>query len=209
MKVEEKIVRLQRPVDESDHVLGPQSAPATLVEYGDYECPYCRQLHPMIKEIMRRAEGLHFVYRHFPLRNVHPFAVKAAEAAEAASAQGRFWEMHDVLFEQDQLLDDERLARSARKAGLEMESYTKEMAEGVYSGKVEEDFKSALYEDGVTGTPTLYLNGVRFSNIQSLDALLQAVTEAGATLQPSVGERANWLTRLRKFRFGMTRLRQF
>lgn len=156
MKDEHEIVKLQRPVDESDHVLGSQSAPATLVEYGDYECPYCRQLHPMIKEIMRRAEGLRFVYRHFPLRNVHPCAVKAAEAAEAASAQGRFWEMHDVLFEQDQPLDDERLARSARKAGLEMERYAREIAAGVYSGKVEEDFKAALYEDGVTGTPTLY-----------------------------------------------------
>jgi protein-disulfide isomerase len=209
MKVEEKIVHLQRPVDESDHVLGSQSAPATLVEYGDYECPYCRQLHPMIKEIMRRAEGLRFVYRHFPLRTVHPNAVRAAEAAEAASAQGRFWEMHDVLFEQDQPLDAERLARSARKAGLEMERYTKEIAEDVYSGKVEVDFKSALYEDGVTGTPALYLNGVLLGNIHSLDALLQAVTEAGATVQSSVGERANWLTRLRKFRFGMTRLRLF
>lgn len=209
MKDEEKIVKLKRPVDESDHILGPQSAPAALVEYGDYECPYCRQLQPMIKEILQRVEGLRFVYRHFPLSNVHPFAVKAAEAAEAASAQGRFWEMHDTLFEQDQPLDDERLARSARKAGLEMERYAKEMAEGVYSGKVEEDFKSALYEDGVTGTPTLYLNGVRLSNIQSLDALLQAVTEAGATLQSSSNERANWLTRLRKFHFGMTRLRLF
>lgn len=209
MKDEQKSVRLQRPVDESDHVLGPQSAPATLVEYGDYECPYCRQLHPMLKEIMGRAEGLRFVYRHFPLRNVHPFAVKAAEAAEAASAQGRFWEMHDVLFEQDQSFDDERLARSARKAGLEMEKYTRELAEGVYSGKVEEDFKAALYGGGVTGTPTLYLNGVLLSNIHSLDALLQAVTEAGATLQSSSNQRANWLTRLRKFRFGMTRLRLF
>lgn len=209
MKDEKKIVKLQRTVDESDHVLGSQSAPATLVEYGDYECPYCRQLQPMIKEIMRRAEGLRFVYRHFPLRNVHPYAVKAAEAAEAASAQGRFWEMHDVLFEQDQPLDDERLARSARKAGLEMESYTRELTEGVYSGKVEEDFKSALYGGGVTGTPTLYLNGVLLSNIHSLDALLQAVTEAGVTLQSSSNKRANWLTRLRKFRLGMTHLRLF
>ena len=207
MKVEEKIVHLQRPVDESDHVLGSQSAPATLVEYGDYECPYCRQLHPMIKEIMRRAEGLRFVYRHFPLRNVHPFAVRAAEASEAASAQGRFWEMHDALFEQDQPLDDARLARSARKAGLEMERYARELAEGVYGGKVEEDFNSALYEDGVTGTPTLYLNGVRVDNIQSLDALVQAVTEAGAELQSGADKRASWLTRLRNFRLGMTRLR--
>jgi len=199
--------RFARPVDEGDHTRGPQSAPATLVEYGDYECPYCRRLHPIVKEIMKRIEGLRFVYRHFPLRNIHPHAVKAAEAAEAASAQGRFWEMHDALFEQDQPLDDERLARAARKAGLAMERYAAEMASGVYSGKVEEDFKSALYADGVTGTATLYLNGVRLSNIGSLEALLQAVTEAGATLQPASQERTGWLTRLRNFRFGMTRLR--
>jgi hypothetical protein len=88
-----------------------------------------------------------------------------------------------------------------------MERYTREMAEGVYSKKVEEAFTSALYGDGVTGTPTLYLNGVLLSNIHSLEALLQAVTDAGATLQPDSQERANWLTRLRKFRFGATRLR--
>jgi protein-disulfide isomerase len=207
MNDEHEIIRLARPVDESDHVLGLQSAPATLVEYGDYECPYCRSLHPMMKELMNRIEGLRFIYRHFPLSTVHPYAAKAAEAAEAASAQGRFWEMHDLLFKQDQPLDDARLARSARKAGLEMERYNREMAEGIYSKKVEEDFTSALYGDGVTGTPTLYLNSVRLSNIHSLEALLQAVMEAGATLQADSQERANWLTRLRKFRFGVTRLR--
>jgi protein-disulfide isomerase len=207
MKDEDEITRLARPVDESDHVLGPPLASATLVEYGDYECPYCRQLHPLIQEIMRRTEGLRFVYRHFPISKVHPHATRAAEGAEAASAQGRFWEMHDALFEKEQLLDDERLARSARKAGLDMERYEREMSEGIYSGKVEEDFKSALYKNGVTGTPTLYLNNVLLSNIQSREALLQAVTEAGATLRDGSTERANWLSRLRKFRFGRTRLR--
>lgn len=207
MNAESEIVRLARPVDDHDHVLGPLSAPVALVEYGDYECPYCRQLHPIIREILRRTEGLRFVYRHFPISRVHPHAARAAEGAEAASAQGRFWEMHDVLFEKEQPLDDAGLARLARKAGLDMERYTREMAEGVYSDKVEEDFKVALYAGHVTGTPTLYLNGVRLSNIQSLEALLQAITEAGATLKSNPNEQANWFTRLRKFRFGMTRLR--
>jgi protein-disulfide isomerase len=207
MKDEHEIVRLARPVDESDHVLGPQAAVATLVEYGDYECPYCRRLHPMLKEMMGRIEGLRFIYRHFPLRNIHPYSVRAAEAAEAASAQGRFWEMHDLLFEQDLPLDDERLSRLARKTGLQMERYAKEMADNIYSGRVEENFKSALYEDGVTGTPSLYLNGVRLSDMRSLEELLHKVTEAGATLQPASRERAGWLTRLRRFRPGMTRLR--
>jgi protein-disulfide isomerase len=116
MKDESEIIRLARPVGDSDHVLGPQqSAPATLIEYGDYECPYCRQLHPIIQEIMRRTEGLRFIYRHFPISKLHPHAMRAAEAA---GEQGCFWQMHDVLFEQDQPLDDERLARCARKAGF-------------------------------------------------------------------------------------------
>ena len=123
MKDESKIVRLARRVDEGDHALGSPSAPATLVEYGDYECPYCRQLHPIIQEIMRRTEGLRFVYRHFPISKLHPHAARAAEGAEAAGAQDRFWEMHDALFEKDRPLDDDELARSARRAGLDMERY--------------------------------------------------------------------------------------
>jgi protein-disulfide isomerase len=206
MQDQNEIVKPQRPVDESDRVLGPPSAAATLVEYGDYECPYCRQLHPLIKEIMKRTEGLRFVYRHFPIRNVHPHAVRAAEAAEAAGAQGRFWQMHDLLFEQDKPLNDGQLARLARKAGLNMQRYTTEMAESVYSGKVETDFKAALYGDGVTGTPTLYLNGVLLSGTRGLGGLLAAVTRAGATLNADSDKRTNWLSRLRKYRPGMTRL---
>jgi protein-disulfide isomerase len=87
MKDESEIIRLTRPVGGSDHVLGPQSGPATLIEYGDYECPYCRQLHPIIQEIMRRTEGLRFIYRHFPISKLHPHATRAAEAA---GEQGRF-----------------------------------------------------------------------------------------------------------------------
>lgn len=207
MKDDGKIVKLTRPVNESDHVLGPPLAHVTLVEYGSYECPYCRQLHPMLQQIMRRAQGLRFVYRHFPISSIHPHAVRAAEAAEAASAQGLFWQMHDELFERDQPLDDERLAHCAKKAGLDMQRYSTEMTAGVYAQKVEESYKSALYGDGVTGTPTLYLNGVRLSNIHSLDDLLTAVTEAGATLGAGTDQSADWLSRLREFRFKMTHLR--
>jgi protein-disulfide isomerase len=207
MKDEREIFRLARDADESDHVQGPESAPVTLVEYGDYECPHCRQLHPIIREIMRRTEGVRFVYRHFPLSNLHPNAVRAAESAEAAGAQGRFWEMHDLLFEHNPPLEAEPLARLAGKAGLDMQRYAAEMAEGAYSGKVEEGFKSALYGEGVTGTPTVYLNGVRVSNLQGVDDLLAAVTEAGATIRADSREHASWLTRLRNFRPGMTRLK--
>jgi formate-nitrite transporter family protein len=206
MKDEHQIVRLARPVGERDHVMGPPSAAATLIEYGDYECPYCRQLHPVIREIMRRTAGLRLVYRHFPISKIHPHAIRAAAAAEAAAAQGRFWEMHDALFEGNQPLDDERLARVAKKIGLDLERFKREMDEGVYSARVSEGFSAALYEDGVTGTPTLYLNDVRLNNIQSPEVLLEAVIEAGATLQAGANEQTTWLGRLRKLRPGMTRL---
>jgi protein-disulfide isomerase len=206
MEDEHETAGRARPVGEADHVLGPQDAPATLVEYGDYECPYCRRLHPIIREVVRRTEGLRFVFRHFPVTKIHPHAARAAEAAEAAAAQGRFWEMHDALFDEDPPLGDERLARSARRAGLDVERYTREMAEGIYAGRVEEDFKAALYGDGVTGTPTVYLNGALLSDVRSLEALLEAVTGAGAKLLHDGGERAGLLGRLRKFRAGKARL---
>ncbi len=202
-----EIVRLAKPVDEADHVLGPSTAAVTLVEYGDYECPYCRQIHPMINEIMRRTEGLRFVYRHFPITKIHPHSKRAAEAAEAAGAQGRFWEMHDLLFAQDRTLDDDYLTSRAKKAGLDMNRYSKEMADGVYSSRIDEAFRSALYVNHVTGTPTLYLNEERISSINNLEELLAEVLNAGATLLADVPEQKSWRSRLRKLRVGMTRLR--
>jgi protein-disulfide isomerase len=203
-----EIVRLATPVDEgADHILGPSTAAATLVEYGDYECPYCRQIHPMVNEIMRRTEGLRFIYRHFPITKIHPHSKRAAEAAEAAGTQGRFWEMHDQLYAHDRTLDDEYLTSRAKKIGLDMESYSKEMADGVYAQRVDEAFRSALYSNNVTGTPTLYLNGVRISSINNLEELLAEVLEAGATLLHDVPEQNSWRSRLRKLRVGMTRLR--
>jgi protein-disulfide isomerase len=198
MKDESELVKIVRPVDDDDHVLGPQSASVTLVEYGDYECIYCRQLHPIIREVLRRTEGLRFVYRHFPISKVHPHAARAAQAAEAAAAQGRFWEMHDVLFEQDQLLDDDQLARCARKAGLDMERYTTEMGADAYAGKVAKDFTAAMFVGQVTATPTLYLNGRHRSDIQGVTGLLAAVTEAGATLHVNFNGWPKWRSRLRK-----------
>ena len=114
--------------------------------------------------------------------------------------------MHDALFEQEQTLDDKRLSRLATKAGLDMERYEREMGKGDYRGKVEEDFKAALYQERVTGTPTLYLNGLRLSRIHSIEELLSAVIEAGASLKADSHEHSNWLGRLRNFRLGMTRL---
>lgn len=193
-------LRLILPVGDSDHVLGPTFAAVTLVEYGNYECIYCRQLHPRMKEVLRRAEGLRFVFRHFPIRQVHPRSMRAAEAAEAAAAQGRFWEMHDLLFRQEGQLGDEALARCAGKAGLDMRRYREEMAAGVYADKVERELLTATFEGRVSGTPTLYLNGVRRSDMRGLEGLLAAVEAAGATLRADSNALTRLLSRLRQLR---------
>ncbi|MBV8860208.1 MAG: thioredoxin domain-containing protein [Acidobacteria bacterium] len=193
-------VRLTLPVHDRDHVLGTESAAVTLVEYGNYECIYCRQLHPNIKEVLRRAEGLRFVFRHFPLRQVHPHSTRAAEAAEAAAAQGRFWEMHDLLFRQEGKLDDEQLARCAGKAGLDLRRYREEMAAGAYAEKIDRELMETTFVGKVSGTPTIYLNGVRRSDLRGLEGLLAAVEAAGATLRAGPGAWAKTLNRLRKLR---------
>lgn len=200
MSDESDVVRLTLPVNDRDHVLGPESAAVILVEYGNYECIYCRQLHPHIKEVLGRAEGVRLVFRHLPLRQVHPHSARAAEAAEAAAAQGRFWEMHDLLFRQEGQLEDEQLARCAGKAGLDLRRYREEMAAGAYAGKVDRDLMEATFVGKVTGTPTLYLNGVRRSDMRGLEGLLAAVEVAGATLRAGPGAWAKTLNRLRKLR---------
>lgn len=204
MSTDPDVARLPRPVDDNDHSHGPADAPATLVQYGDYECPYCRDLHPVVHELLQRTEGLRFVYRHFPLGRFHPHAARAAQAAEAAAAQGRFWEIHDALFAEKSELTDDRLDHCARRAGLEMERYRQEMSDGVYAERVDESYRNALY-GGVTGTPTLFLNGSLLSSIHTLEELVDAVTGAGAAVQKLKTGQAEWLNRLRNFRLGKTR----
>lgn len=196
---------LPRPVDEQDHATGSANARATLVQYGDYECPSCRELHPVMKELCERTEGLRFVYRHFPLGRFHPHAARAAQAAEAAATQGRFWEMHNALFAETRDLTDDRLDHCARRAGLAVDQYHQEMADGLYAERVDESYRSALY-GGVTGTPTLFLNGSMLSNIHTLDALLEAVTSAGASLKTGHADASNWRTRLAHLRWAKTRV---
>lgn len=196
---------LPRPVDEQDHATGPADAPATLVQYGDYECPSCRELHPVMKELCERTDGLRFVYRHFPLGRFHPHAARAAQAAEAAAAQGRFWEMHNALFAETRDLTDDRLEHCARRAGLAVDQYHRVMSDGLYAERVAESYRNALY-GGVTGTPTLFLNGSMLSNIHTLDALLEAVTKAGASARTDSAEAGNWRTRLAPLRWGKTRV---
>jgi protein-disulfide isomerase len=167
--------RLTMPVGPRDHRLGPENAPVTLVEYGDYECPYCGEAHPIVKEIKRRlGDRLCFVFRHFPLTQVHPYAEHAAEAAEAAGAQGKFWQMHDCLFEHQEALDDAHLVLYAVALELDEDRFVREMAEQVYAPRVREDFLIGV-RSGVNGTPTFFINGVRHDGSFDLPTLLAAI----------------------------------
>jgi protein-disulfide isomerase len=167
---------LATPVsEERDHIQGPPDAPVTLLEYGDYECPYCGAAYPIIKDVQARmGDRLRFVFRNFPITTSHPHAEQAAEAAEAAGAQGRFWEMHDVLYENQKRLGDDDLRAYAQRIGLDLERFDKELAEHVHAPRVREDFMSGV-RSGVNGTPTFFINGARYDDAYDVETLLAAL----------------------------------
>ncbi len=172
---------LTLPVSEDrDHIQGPADAPVTLVEYGDYECPYCGAAYPIIKEVQSRmGDRLRFVFRNFPISTSHPHAEQAAEAAEAAASQRKFWEMHDLLYENQEHLDDADLHRYADQLGLDVRVFDQELAEHVRAERVREDFMSGV-RSGVNGTPTFYINGARHDGGYQVDELLAALEAAAA-----------------------------
>ena len=155
-------VGLTPPVGERDHIAGPDDAPVTLVEYGDYECPYCGMAHPVVKRAQRElGKQLRFVFRNFPLAEAHPHAQIAAQAAEAAGAQGRFWEMHDMIFEHQDALEVKDLLGYAASLGLDAEKIARDLEAGTYVKRVREEFRSGV-KSGVNGTPTFFVNGARY-----------------------------------------------
>ena len=170
--------RLTLPVGERDHSQGPGDAPVTLVEYGDYECPYCGRAYPIVKEVQRRmGDRLRFVFRNFPLTNAHPHAQHAAEAAEAAAAQGRFWEMHDYLYEHQRALDDDHLMQYAATVGLDTGRFEQEMKGHAHAARVREDFMSGI-RGGVNGTPTFFISGRRHDGSYDAETLIAAIERA-------------------------------
>ena len=176
--------RLQPPVGPEDHAQGPESAPVTLVEYGDFECPYCGRAYGIVKAIQQRLGGnLRFVFRNFPLSEAHPHAEHAGEAAEAAGAQGRFWEMHDMLYEHQRRLDDASLAGYAEAVGLDPQRVMEALEQGTYEPRVREDFMSGV-RSGVNGTPAFFINGVRWDGPWNDPAVFLQ------TLQEAAGARA-------------------
>ncbi len=169
------------PVSDRDHHQGPATAAVTLVQYGDYECPYTRQSTTIVRAIQQQlGEQLRFVFRNFPLTEIHPHALHAAEAAEAAAAQGKFWEMHDSIFHHQHTLEDSDLEQFAEAVGLDMQQYARDMADQRVLASIEEEVEGGE-RSGVQGTPTFFINGVLYRGSWEHDALLAALQAASRT----------------------------
>ena len=155
------MAKLRTPVTSRGHIQGPEDAPLTLVEYGDYECPSCGSAYPIVKRVQEQfGRRLRFVFRNFPLSEIHPHAESAAETAEFAAAQGRFWEMHDLLFENQEQLSEALYSELAEELGLSPTALRQALEEGKYKERVRTDFSSGV-RSGVNGTPTFFVNGMR------------------------------------------------
>ena len=176
----EPIVDLYIDVDpERDHIRGPIDAPVTIVEYGDFECPFCGRAEPVVRELLREFGDVRYVWRHLPLSDVHPRAQLAAEASEAAADQGAFWEMHDLLLEHQDALRPSDLVGYAERLGLEVERFTRSLYGQGGTARVSEDIDSADLS-GVSGTPTFFVNGQRHYGAYDIATLAAAVKAAGA-----------------------------
>lgn len=170
-------VKLSLPVSGRDHIQGLNTAAVTLIEYGDYECPYCAQAYLITKEIQERmGSKLRFVFRNYPLTKVRPNAYRVALAAETAAGQNKFWEMHDYLFKHGQVLTEDSLKETAAKLGLDIDKFNREFHDGTYSNHLDEDIKSGN-DSGVSKTPTFFINDDRYNGPWDLDSLLNALDE--------------------------------
>ncbi|MBA2277413.1 MAG: thioredoxin domain-containing protein [Chloroflexia bacterium] len=169
---------LTQPLNAQDHVRGGADAPVTLVEYGDFECPFCGETYQVVRALERRfGDRFRHVFRHYPLPDVHPYAQRAAEASESAAAQGRFWEMHDYLFEHQPSLSVPDLLRYAADLDLDIERVSEELAERTHRERVLADLATGE-QSGVEGTPTFFLNGRRVEqgwNRKSLTVMIEAM----------------------------------
>ncbi len=173
--------RLAVPVSEWDHSQGPATAAVTLVQYGDYECPYTRQSTTIVRALQQQlGDQLRFVFRNFPLTEIHPHALHAAFAAEAAASQGKFWQMHDSIFHHQHTLEDSDLEQFAEAVGLDRQQYARDMADQRFLARIEEDVEGGE-RSGVQGTPTFFINGALYRSSWEHDALLAALQAASRT----------------------------
>jgi len=177
--------QLKQPVTEHDHHQGSLGAAAVLVEYGDYECPYCARAHRIVKAVQGRiGERILFVFRNFPLATIHPHAELAAESAESAGAQGRFWEMHDILFENQLQLGPDLIVAAAQELDLDVQRFMGDLGGRVYRERVQEDFLGGV-RSGVNGTPSFFINGLRYDVPVEVDSLTAALELAARTSRAS------------------------
>ena len=165
-------------ISAADHVIGPDHAPVTVVEYGDFECPNCKQAAPAVKLLLERfAERVRFVFRHFPQETLHPHALRAAEAAECASAQARFWQMHDLLFANQDHLQGKHLREYAERLDLDMARYDAEMDDEIYLQRIREHVASG-YKSHLKSTPGFFVNGIIIDVSFGLRSLFDATETA-------------------------------
>ena len=173
---------LKIAVNDADHTQGSASAACTLVEYGDYECPHCRVAQPLVKRLEHHfGDRLLFVFRNFPLTQIHPYAQPAAETAEFASAHGKFWEMYDLLFKEQDRLSDELFPELAGTLELDSEALLQALSDGSFTDRVRADFTGGV-RSGVNGTPTFFINGERHNGPADYDHLVKAIEAALATV---------------------------
>lgn len=182
--------RLQKTgIENDDWILGDPDAPVPVLEYADMECPYCGAARAELEALVAgNPELVKLVYRHFPLTTIHPHAEVAAEAAEAAGAQGRFWEMHDLIFTNQRHLEYPDLLVYAEEVSIDVERFDREMRARRYASEVKKDFRRGVL-DGVNGTPTIFLNGVRYDGPRDRDSMLAAIAmvTGAARFQPGMG----------------------
>lgn len=177
---ESETPRLAVPVTEHDHIQGPFDAPLTLVEYGDFECPYCGSAYETVKAVQQSlGNRLRFVFRHFPLTQMHPHAEQAAEASEAAGEQGHFWEMHDMLFENQDAMELENIAEYGMELNLDVNRMLAELENGDVHFHVMHDVRSGM-QSQVNGTPTFFVNGLMYDGPDDAESLVAALTETAA-----------------------------
>jgi len=170
---------LKPPLSERDHIKGPAEAQIELVEYGDFECPHCGRAALVVNQLTEEmGDRLRFAFRHFPLSKMHPHARLAAQAAEAAGAQGKFWEMHDLLFANASALEPQNLVEYATLLELDIARFESELAAETYTGRVQEDVASGV-RSGVNGTPTFFVNGKRHNGGYTIESLQEGIAMAG------------------------------
>jgi protein-disulfide isomerase len=169
--------RLLVPISEQDHIQGLVSTSVALVQYGDYQCPTCGEAYQLIKAIQQQFNDLCFVFRHFPQPQIHAYALRAAEAAQAAAAQGQFWQMHDILFTHQQELGNDYLVEYANSLGLDIPQFLQDISSQVHIDRINQDIESGLHR-GVTAAPALFINGIRYTSRWNIEQLMAAIVTA-------------------------------